>query len=204
VPFLPLPYTGEALDLVCDNIARAQDVLGREMLIENPSTYIHFAHANMTEWQFLDGMCARTGCRLLLDINNLFVSANNHNFDPAAYLAGLPGDHVRQIHLAGHSQGQELLIDTHDCPDAMALSNRLIQAGIATSTMASGEMAKAMLAELRAGHGLIFRAAASTGAYGLPDSGMYRVGQYTKDGLKPIPIDASLETALGECGMGQQ
>lgn len=113
---LPLPYTDEALDLVCDNIDRAQDVLGRAMLIENPSTYIDFPGADMTEWQFLDAMCARTGCGLLLDVNNIFVSATNHGFDAIAYLDGVPHDRVRQIHLAGHSQGKELLIDTHDKP----------------------------------------------------------------------------------------
>jgi uncharacterized protein (UPF0276 family) len=113
---LPLPYTDEALDLVCANIDRAQEALGRAMLIENPSTYIDFAPAEMTEWQFLDVMCARTGCGLLLDVNNVFVSATNHGFDPIAYLDGVPHDRVRQVHLAGHSQGTELLIDTHDQP----------------------------------------------------------------------------------------
>lgn len=113
---LPLPYTDEALDLVAANIARAQDTLGRPMLIENPSTYIDFPGADMTEWQFLDALCARTGCGLLLDVNNVFVSATNHGFDPIAYLDGIPAGRVRQIHLAGHSQGAALLIDTHDRP----------------------------------------------------------------------------------------
>ncbi|MBO9379101.1 DUF692 family protein [Sphingomonas histidinilytica] len=112
---LPLPYTEEALDVVCDNIAVAQDVLGREMLIENPSSYVAF-DAPMTEWEFLDAMCARTGCGLLLDVNNIYVSATNHGFDAQAYLAGIPADRVAQIHLAGHSQGRTLLIDTHDRP----------------------------------------------------------------------------------------
>jgi uncharacterized protein len=111
---LPLPYTTEALDLVCANVDHAQNVLGRAMLIENPSTYIDFAHADMTEWQFLDALCARTGCGLLLDVNNVFVSASNHGFDALAYLDGVPHDRVRQIHLAGHSEGEQLLIDTHD------------------------------------------------------------------------------------------
>lgn len=111
---LPLPYTQEALGIVCNNIDRAQNALGRAMLIENPSTYIDFAPADMTEWQFIDALCAQTGCRLLLDVNNVFVSASNHGFDPVAYLDGVPHRHVRQIHLAGHSQGDHLLIDTHD------------------------------------------------------------------------------------------
>jgi len=110
---LPLPYTSETLDTVSTNILRAQDVLGRTMLIENPSSYIAFP-GEMTEWEFLDALCRRTGCELLLDVNNVFVSASNHGFDALSYLAGIPADRVRQIHLAGHSQGHELLIDTHD------------------------------------------------------------------------------------------
>ncbi|CAN5348431.1 DUF692 domain-containing protein [soil metagenome] len=113
---LPLPYTHEALDLVCANIVRAQDVLGRPMLIENPSTYLQFTADSMSEWQFLDTMCQRTGCSLLLDVNNIYVSAVNHGFDPIAYLDGIPAERVRQIHLAGHSQGRHRLIDTHDQP----------------------------------------------------------------------------------------
>ena len=84
------------------------------MLIENPSSYIDLAPADMSEWQFLDAVCARTGCGLLLDVNNVFVSATNHGFDALWYLDGLPLHHVRQIHLAGHSRGKHLLIDTHD------------------------------------------------------------------------------------------
>lgn len=113
---LPLPYTAEALDIVCANLAHAQECLGRAMLIENPSSYLAFAQSDMTEWEFLERVCARTGCGLLLDLNNIHVSAINHGFDPLAYLAGVPLDRVRQIHLAGHSQGETLLIDTHDQP----------------------------------------------------------------------------------------
>lgn len=111
---LPLPYTREALDLVCANVSQAQDILGRAMLIENPSSYLDFAQSEMTEWTFLSEMSARTGCFLLLDVNNIYVSATNHGFDPVAYLEGIPADRVLQIHLAGHSQGRGLLIDTHD------------------------------------------------------------------------------------------
>lgn len=111
---LPLPYTDEVLDMVCANIAMAQDVLGRPILVENPSSYVAFDGSTMTEWQFLDAMSRRSGCGLLLDINNIFVSATNHGFDPIAYLDGIPADRVRQVHLAGHSRGQELLVDTHD------------------------------------------------------------------------------------------
>lgn len=113
---LPLPYTREALALVCDNVGRAQDALGRPMLIENPSSYLTFLRSEMTEWEFLDALCARTGCGLLLDVNNVFVSATNHGFDARAYIDGIPARHVRQIHLAGHSRGTDMLIDTHDRP----------------------------------------------------------------------------------------
>ena len=113
---LPLPYTREALALVCDNVDRAQTALGRTLLIENPSTYLDFAGAEMSEWEFLAALCVRTGCGLLLDVNNVFVSATNHGFDARAYLDGIPADRVRQIHLAGHSRGRDLLIDTHDAP----------------------------------------------------------------------------------------
>lgn len=113
---LPLPYTAQALQIVCDNIAMAQDVLGRTMLFENPSSYLAFDGAEMTEWEFISAMSTRTGCDLLLDVNNIFVSATNHGFDTLAFLDGIPGDRVRQIHLAGHSAGPELLIDTHDTP----------------------------------------------------------------------------------------
>ena len=112
---LPLPFSEEALHVVCSNLDRAQEALGRPMLIENPSSYISLP-GNMSEWEFLDAVCARTGCELLLDVNNIFVSACNHGFDPLAYLSGIPSHRVRQIHLAGHSQGRELLIDTHDQP----------------------------------------------------------------------------------------
>jgi uncharacterized protein len=113
---LPVPYTEEALDIVCRNIDRAQNTLGRSMLFENPSSYIAFGDAAMTEWEFLRAMCERTGCELLLDVNNIYVSASNHGFDAQAYLRGIPAERVRQIHLAGHSQGEGLLIDTHDSP----------------------------------------------------------------------------------------
>ena len=86
------------------------------MLIENPSSYLTFAESEMTEWDFLRAVTERTGCGLLLDVNNIYVSAVNHGFDPLAYIAGVPMERVRQIHLAGHSRGETLLIDTHDQP----------------------------------------------------------------------------------------
>lgn len=112
---LPLPLTREALGVVCDNVSRAQDALGRAMLIENPSSYCTFPQDEMAEWEFLAEMTLRTGCYLLLDVNNVFVSAHNHGLDAQAYIDGLPHDRIRQIHLAGHTQGP-VLIDTHDQP----------------------------------------------------------------------------------------
>lgn len=113
---LPIPYTQAALSVVCANIDRAQAALGRTMLIENPSSYLALGPAEMTEWAFLEAVCDRTGCELLLDVNNVFVSAANHGFDALDYLDGVPHARVRQVHLAGHSQGERLLIDTHDRP----------------------------------------------------------------------------------------
>ncbi|MGU9826823.1 MNIO family bufferin maturase [Pseudomonas sp. LF242] len=113
---LPVPYTEEALDRVCANIHQAQEVLGRTLLVENPSSYLAFDGASMSEWEFIAAMARRTGCELLLDVNNVFVSASNHGFDALAFLAGMPAERVRQVHLAGHSQGRALLIDSHDRP----------------------------------------------------------------------------------------
>ena len=111
---LPLPYDEETLAVVANNIGRAQDALGRAILIENPSSYIAFDQSTMTEWEFIDALCARSGCGLLLDVNNVFVSAANHGFDALDYLDGIPAHRVRQVHLAGHSKGKAMLIDTHD------------------------------------------------------------------------------------------
>jgi len=113
---LPLPYTEETLAVVCRNIDTAQEALGRPMLFENPSSYVSFAASSMSEWEFLAEMSRRTGCGLLLDVNNIHVSARNHGWDAQAYLRGIPAKAVRQIHLAGHTQGEDLLIDTHDQP----------------------------------------------------------------------------------------
>lgn len=114
---LPLPYTEEALDCVAGNIGIAQDFLGRQLLIENPSIYMTFAHSVMPEWQFLNELARRTGCGLLLDVNNVYVSAVNAGFDPEVYLSGIDAARVGEIHLAGFVQGDgEWLIDTHSRP----------------------------------------------------------------------------------------
>ena len=115
---LPLPYTQEALSVVCANVEQAQDALGRQILLENPSAYLAYPQSVLPEWAFLAELCDRTGCGLLLDVNNLFVSASNLAFDATECIAQLPMKYVRQIHLAGHSQGKHLLIDTHDQPVA--------------------------------------------------------------------------------------
>ena len=111
---LPLPYDAPALDCVVGNIARVQDYLGRRILIENPSSYVTFRSSDRSEWDFLAEMAERADCLLLLDVNNIYVSARNHGFDPLDYLAGLPGDRIQQIHLAGHSDMGDYVIDTHD------------------------------------------------------------------------------------------
>ncbi len=111
---LPLPYDAPTLDCVVDNISRVQDYLGRRILIENPSSYVTFRSSDRSEWDFLAEMAERADCLLLLDVNNVYVSARNHGFHPHDYLVGLPAGRVQQIHLAGHSDMGDYVIDTHD------------------------------------------------------------------------------------------
>ena len=118
---LPLPYTRETLATVCDHIDETQEALSRRMLLENPSTYVLFAESTIAETDFLAEIARRTGCGLLLDVNNVVVSATNHGFDPVAYLDAFPLRHVGEIHLAGYAEaeddaGRALLIDAHDSP----------------------------------------------------------------------------------------
>lgn len=117
----PLPYTEEALQVVTRNVQRAQELLRRPLVLENVSSYVEFRGSMMSEWEFITEVCRRTGCRLLLDVNNIYVSSVNHRFDPYAFLAGIPADRVQQIHLAGHSNHGDHLIDTHDHPVAHAV-----------------------------------------------------------------------------------
>lgn len=118
---LPLPYEAGSLQRVCDHVDQVQSALKRQMLLENPATYVQFTSSTMSEPQFLSEVMRRTGCGLLLDINNVHVSCTNHDWDAGHYLAGLPLAAVRQIHLAGFSRqmdavGHPLLIDSHGAP----------------------------------------------------------------------------------------
>jgi len=111
---MPLPYTEEALAHVVDRVAQVQEFLGQRILLENVSSYVSYRHSAMTEWEFLREVAERADCLILLDINNVYVSATNHEFDPQDYLCGIPAERVYQFHLAGHSRSGEILVDTHD------------------------------------------------------------------------------------------
>ncbi len=113
---LPLPHTEESVRHVAARVREVQDFLGRQILLENASTYLDFTHSAMPEWEFVSAVAEAADCLLLLDVNNIYVNSQNHSFDPLDYLDGVPMSRVRQIHLAGHSHNGELLIDTHDQP----------------------------------------------------------------------------------------
>ncbi len=118
---LPVPYTSKTLQRVCEHVNETQDFLGRKMLLENPSTYVQFEESTMSEIDFISQIATRTGCGLLLDVNNVFVTCKNHNMDPNAYIDAFPVEHVGEIHLAGHDErrddaGGPLLIDAHGSP----------------------------------------------------------------------------------------
>ena len=118
---LPLPYTEEALAVVCAHVIEAQDFLGRRLLVENVSSYLEFADSTIPEWEFVAAVAQRTGCGLLLDVNNVYVSSINHGFDARAYLDAMPVDAVDEIHLAGFDASGPCLIDTHGAPVAPAV-----------------------------------------------------------------------------------
>lgn len=113
---LPLPLTEEALDHVASRVDKVQEFLGRQLILENPSSYLTFAHSTVAEPIFLRALAERTGCGLLLDVNNVFVSSFNAGADPQAYLDDFPFERVTQLHLAGHSHRGTHIIDTHDSP----------------------------------------------------------------------------------------
>jgi hypothetical protein len=113
---LPLPYTEEAVRHVVARVEAVQELLGRRILLENVSSYVSYRDSALTEWEFLSEVARRADCLILLDVNNIYVSAFNHGFDPDVYLAGIPAERVQQIHLAGHSNCGDYIIDTHDAP----------------------------------------------------------------------------------------
>ncbi|MCI5049809.1 MAG: DUF692 domain-containing protein [Rickettsiales bacterium] len=132
---LPLPYNTETLDALCSNIDRVQQALGREILIENPSTYLTFEASQMTEAEFMVAAALRTNCKILLDINNIYVQAYNHDYDPNEMIDEIPSELVQEMHLAGHiretvDEDTQLLIDTHSqpvCDEVWQLYRRAIQ-----------------------------------------------------------------------------
>jgi uncharacterized protein (UPF0276 family) len=111
---LPLPYTEEAINHVVDRIRRVQDFLGQQILIENVSSYLTYQQSEIPEWQFIREISERADCFILLDVNNVYVSAINHRFDPLDYISAMPKDRVYQLHLAGHCNMGNYIIDTHD------------------------------------------------------------------------------------------
>jgi uncharacterized protein len=113
---LPLPYTEEALANVVERVRTVQDILGRRILLENVSSYVTYRDSQVTEWEFLSEIARRADCLILLDVNNIYVSSVNHEFDPLDYLNAIPVDRVQQIHLAGHENHGDYLVDTHDHP----------------------------------------------------------------------------------------
>lgn len=139
---LPIPYTKKSLEIFCDNVKHAQDFFGREILIENPSAYLEFDENEFSEIDFINQVLEKSGCAMLLDVNNAFVSAKNFNFDAANYLNQLNYDKVKEIHLAGHSiyefDGQKIRIDTHSdhiCDEVIALYQQIAHKKLKIPTM---------------------------------------------------------------------
>jgi uncharacterized protein (UPF0276 family) len=131
---LPLPFTEEALRHLAQRVTQVQEELDRQILIENVSSYLRFRCSQMSEWEFLTELTRTTGCGVLLDVNNVFVSAMNHGFDPCEYLLGLPANVIREVHLAGHTVtrigDREIRIDTHSdfvCPAVWRLYSFAVQ-----------------------------------------------------------------------------
>lgn len=113
---MPLPYTEEAIQHVVERILRVQDYLGQQILLENVSSYVNYKHSTLSEWEFISEVVERADCLILLDLNNIYVSAFNHQFDPLIYLQNIPHNRVQQFHLAGHQKFSTHIIDTHDLP----------------------------------------------------------------------------------------
>lgn len=135
---LPLPYNEATINHIADRIRQVQDYLGRQILIENLSSYVTYNESEMSEWEFLNEIAVRSDCFVLLDINNIFVSAHNHHFEPIDYIKGINTDRVLQFHLAGHSYSGDMIIDTHDhdvCDPVWDLYAKALQHFGAVSTM---------------------------------------------------------------------
>jgi uncharacterized protein (UPF0276 family) len=150
---LPLPYTEEALQHVAARVGEVQDFLGRRILLENVSSYITYPESEMNEWEFLREIAVRADCLILLDINNIYVSSVNHEFDPLTYLDAIPVDRVWQFHLAGHRNQGDYIIDTHDEPvidPVWRLYTRAVQRFGKVSTMIERDDNIPPLAELLA------------------------------------------------------
>ncbi len=113
---LPLPFTEEAVRHIARRVEQVQEFLGRRLLLENVSAYVTYRHSTMPEWEFLAAVARRSGCGILLDINNIYVNSVNHRFDPRDYLARIPAEFVGQFHLAGHTDKGNFLFDTHNRP----------------------------------------------------------------------------------------
>ncbi|HQY22899.1 MAG TPA: DUF692 domain-containing protein [Gammaproteobacteria bacterium] len=113
---LPLPYTTETIEHVVLRVKAVQDFLGQQILLENVSSYITFKNSELSEWDFLSAIAIEADCKILLDINNIYVNSFNHGFDPYQYLEGLPCDRIQQFHLAGHTHNVDHIIDTHNAP----------------------------------------------------------------------------------------
>ena len=135
---LPLPYNEDTIAHVVDRVLQVQDTLGQRILLENLSSYVTYNSSEVTEWEFFNEIARRADCHILLDINNIFVSAHNHQFDPVDYLNGIDIDRVMQFHLAGHSYNGEMIIDTHDhdvCDPVWSLYATALKRFGAVSTM---------------------------------------------------------------------
>lgn len=162
---LPLPYNESTIDHVAGRIRQVQDYLGRQILMENLSSYVTYKESEMTEWEFFNEIARRADCLVLLDINNIFVSAHNHHFEPIDYIKGMDGDRVMQFHLAGHSYNGDMIIDTHDhdvCDPVWALYEKALQHYGAVSTMIERDDNIPEFAELRRELGIAEKIATET------------------------------------------
>jgi uncharacterized protein len=172
---LPLPYTDEALKHVVARVRSVQDILGRRILLENVSSYVSFRDSRMTEWDFLRTVAEEADCLILLDVNNIYVSSVNHEFDPHDYLAAIPVARVQQMHLAGHQNHGDYLIDTHDYPvpdPVWALYADAVRRFGAVSTMIERDANIPPLGELQAELAAARRVAADA----LAESRLQRAG----------------------------